>query len=800
MELRRCGHEHFIQAIRAGVVIKVLNMNHHRRQDLSFKLLKDVCESIDAKAPTQHTTTNYCNRNAYMPVDRTLREVKAEPDELVPDSSVLENDLDDATTLRQLKDRFTKRKRKSSHTDEHFKPVNAEVDTTLREVKSEKDESVPHPDHGLVSDLDDSTTLKQLKKRFHRKNRKSGIPEEHSTLSYSNESSVGNGSNLSEPTIVLESKAKSEYMTGSVASPSTSNINTKSELKFVSEGSQLVGSDLTPNIPVKDEDDAMEMEIPKETSVSGEPSCCNVEVPCPGGEVSSDIQTIKEQPETRESLSPSNGCQNCVTNRISYDHVEDIEPISVFAPSNDINDTSENAELLCHEVPCPGGEVSSDIQTIKVQPKTREPLSPRGGCQNCVTNKISYDHLEDIAPISMFAPSDGTNDTSENTELLCHEVLEEISEQNSSSCVSNIDMGGLSCEQDYSPSSLNKNCSPSRISVNSLKADETLVPLAVPDEQHTVRCTLDNITESGLTCRSSMNDLLMDEKQALESLNAYKECQSFPKNQSLDCVDMDSTIEPCRPPERLLSTRKAISPSSQERLCSAMKSDDDLCNGAGQYIGSEHKGQLHEVEAAKKDSSARSDIHHAKRAVDHVGNGLVRQRKIYITPRHIVKRSLKAKVNLEGPRYSRVLPNISTECTSIQGCSESAIAFSQRQMQDMESLTFKLMDELDSMKSIVEQKLLFEAYRNVSLKSEADEVKSAINSASKMEETARKWLSTMARDCRRFCTIMKMTPNNSPDFKDAAPRERRKIVFADEAGGKLCHIKYFEVGGDNLKQ
>ncbi|GER42460.1 homeobox-leucine zipper family protein /lipid-binding START domain-containing protein [Striga asiatica] len=731
MELRRCGHEHFIQAIRAGVVIKVLNMNH-RRQDFSFKLLKDVCESIDAKAPTQHTTTNNNNVNAYLPVDRTLREVKAEPDEFVPDSSALENDLDDATTLRQLKDRFMKRKRKSSHTDEHFKPVNAEVDTTLREIKSEKDESVPHPDHGLVSDLDDSITLKQLKKRFHRKNRKSGIPEEHSTLSYSNESSVGNGSNLSEPTIVLESKnsreskAKKEYMTGSVASSSTSIMNTKSQLNFVSEGSQLVGSDLTPNIPVKDEDDAMELEIPKETSVSGEPSCCSVEVPC--------------------------------------------------------------------------REVSSDIQTIKVQPETREPLSPLDGCQNCVTNKISYDNLLDIEPISMFDPSDGTNDASENTELLCHEVLEEISEQNSSSCVSNIDMGGLTCEQDYSLSSLNKNCSPSRISVNSLKADETLVPLAVPDEQHPLTCTLDDMTESGLTCRSSMNDLLMDEKQALESLNAYNECRSFPKNQSLDCVDMDSTIESCRPPERLLSTRKAISPSSQERLCSAMKSDDDLCNGAGQYIGSEHKEQLHVVEAAKKDSSARSDIHHAKRAVNHVGNGHIRQRKIYISPRHIVKKSLKSKVNLEGPRYSRVLPNISTECTSIQGCSESAIAFSQRQMQDMESLTFKLMDELDSMKSIVEQKLLFEAYRNVSLKSDADEVKSAINSASKMEETARKWLSTMTRDCRRFCTIMKLTPNNSPDSKGAASRERRKIVFADEAGGKLCHIKYFEVGGDTLKQ
>lgn len=44
-------------------------------------------------------------------------------------------------------------------------------------------------------------------------------------------------------------------------------------------------------------------------------------------------------------------------------------------------------------------------------------------------------------------------------------------------------------------------------------------------------------------------------------------------------------------------------------------------------------------------------------------------------------------------------------------------------MHDMESLSVKLMSELKSMKDIVEQKLLFEAYRNVSLKNDADEVR-----------------------------------------------------------------------------
>lgn len=89
---------------------------------------------------------------------------------------------------------------------------------------------------------------------------------------------------------------------------------------------------------------------------------------------------------------------------------------------------------------------------------------------------------------------------------------------------------------------------------------------------------------------------------------------------------------------------------------------------------------------------------------------------------NLVKRSSPLKSNLEGPRLSRSLPQLSTGCTSMKRCSESAIAFSQRQMHDIESLASKLMNELKSMKDMVEDKLLFEAYRTSSLKNDADEV------------------------------------------------------------------------------
>uniref|UniRef100_A0A7N0V602 Uncharacterized protein n=1 Tax=Kalanchoe fedtschenkoi TaxID=63787 RepID=A0A7N0V602_KALFE len=53
----------------------------------------------------------------------------------------------------------------------------------------------------------------------------------------------------------------------------------------------------------------------------------------------------------------------------------------------------------------------------------------------------------------------------------------------------------------------------------------------------------------------------------------------------------------------------------------------------------------------------------------------------------------------------------------------------------------------------------------------------------------------MNKDCIRFCTIMKMG-DKSRDLESfrsrAQQRERRKIRFADEAGGELCQIKLIE--------
>lgn len=67
-------------------------------------------------------------------------------------------------------------------------------------------------------------------------------------------------------------------------------------------------------------------------------------------------------------------------------------------------------------------------------------------------------------------------------------------------------------------------------------------------------------------------------------------------------------------------------------------------------------------------------------------------------------------------------PRFTTGCTSIRTCSDSAIAFSQRQMHDIECITTKLTNELQILKEIAEERLVSGPYPTTSLKYNADEV------------------------------------------------------------------------------
>ncbi|XP_057854974.1 uncharacterized protein LOC131064728 [Cryptomeria japonica] len=126
-------------------------------------------------------------------------------------------------------------------------------------------------------------------------------------------------------------------------------------------------------------------------------------------------------------------------------------------------------------------------------------------------------------------------------------------------------------------------------------------------------------------------------------------------------------------------------------------------------------------------------------------------------------------------------------CYSIQSRAEKASAFTQRQMRDIENLANNLLSELNSMRTIVEENLNSEAVRLT-----VEEMKGAAASALEAEETTKKWIAMMSRDCNRFCQIMQRSVDKKPSFSIDCEKQQKKIIFADEAGKELCHFKIFE--------
>ncbi|KAL0325727.1 UNVERIFIED_CONTAM: hypothetical protein Sradi_5142000 [Sesamum radiatum] len=302
-----------------------------------------------------------------------------------------------------------------------------------------------------------------------------------------------------------------------------------------------------------------------------------------------------------------------------------------------------------------------------------------------------------------------------------------------------------------------------------------------------------DIATDGIGCRvlhQELNCVLFEDKSNADF--TYKQDDSV-NSPGKNCGSQVDSMILLRTDESLLSVEDAKADEEQSSMyCSiAIKKNDLHCEGPDE-------DELLKAEEKQKPASLISDteshISIFSRTIA-LGDDSFQLCDYADQDVSDCKRKLFGKQS--GKKASPVRSDIQSDKVNVnhrqpgQGCSESAIAFSQRQMHDMESLAVKLIDELKSMKDIVEQKLLFEAYRSISLKNNADEVKSAINNAKKVEEMARKWMSVMARDCNRFCKIMKMTPNNTTGSKDAVPRSRKKIIFADEAGGKLCHVKFF---------
>ncbi|KAG9440949.1 hypothetical protein H6P81_021114 [Aristolochia fimbriata] len=224
-------------------------------------------------------------------------------------------------------------------------------------------------------------------------------------------------------------------------------------------------------------------------------------------------------------------------------------------------------------------------------------------------------------------------------------------------------------------------------------------------------------------------------------------------------------------PTRLLSTRKAISPLSREKLLQAVDAEElqtSIQNSKG-------KKRLRFENGMKNE--AFSDRPYLEDA-----DGMVLHRE----------RSKKSRINCKNGSPPLLIKGIlktqNNECSSSQKNAQKAVMFSQMQMRHFESVAANLLNCLKSMKDIVEETLHSESFSSSPTKYTAEMRREAADNADELEATTKRWLAMMSRDCNRFCKIMNLSDER---VTSPAPKERKKISFADEAGFNLCHVKTF---------
>nr|XP_019701813.1 uncharacterized protein LOC105032349 isoform X2 [Elaeis guineensis] len=213
-------------------------------------------------------------------------------------------------------------------------------------------------------------------------------------------------------------------------------------------------------------------------------------------------------------------------------------------------------------------------------------------------------------------------------------------------------------------------------------------------------------------------------------------------------------------PKKLLSNRKTISPTSQEKLCQAL-SDIDL------YCASQLPSHKEAEALLAPERMSKKPKNHGNGSLVSVNKGI-----------------------LKSPDASCRSPCSCMKSSTFHQQTEKVIEFSQRQMHDIENIAMKLLKGLKSMKNIVEETLCSESRSSLPLKFTADEIRAAAENASELEKTTRRWLSMMTKDCNRFCKIMRL-PENKETTVNGVSKKQKKITFADEAGGVLCQVKVF---------
>ncbi|KAF7006156.1 hypothetical protein CFC21_021220 [Triticum aestivum] len=221
-------------------------------------------------------------------------------------------------------------------------------------------------------------------------------------------------------------------------------------------------------------------------------------------------------------------------------------------------------------------------------------------------------------------------------------------------------------------------------------------------------------------------------------------------------------------PRKLLSQRKIMSPTSQEKFCNAL-AGIDLC-GVQRL---ERKINLEDCDVSSQ-------------ALPQTTN---KQYRSILTRDRKLKSRTSISFTRKGVLKSTESPYPELTSSSVLLDTEKAVEFSQRQMHDIESIAANLIRSLKHMRSLVDENLSSEA-QSLLPNFNTAEMRAASEDALKVERTTRKWLTIMNKDCNRFCKILTLEGKKAASHPEL-PRKRRRITFADEAGGMLCSVNVF---------
>lgn len=298
--------------------------------------------------------------------------------------------------------------------------------------------------------------------------------------------------------------------------------------------------------------------------------------------------------------------------------------------------------------------------------------------------------------------------------------------------------------------------------------------------QHQLFQACVHIDKSGrVTTESSPVPKEAQEIPAVASNSTMTDCKASAQTKKSEFfIDEESSEE--HTPKKLLSKRKIMSPTSQEKLCNALTGID-----------------LRGVERLKKkirledcDKNGQTLPHTTNRQVQSV---LSTDRKIKDRTLSCASKGVLKSTESQSPQQ--------TTCACMRMSSvlldpRKAVEFSERQMHDIENIAANLIRSLKHMRSIVDESLSSEALSLLPNFNSA-EIRAASEGALEVERTTRKWLTIMNKDCSRFCKILTLEGKKAASHSEVL-RKRRKITFADEAGGMLCHVKVFSDGQTSL--